>query len=239
LIFLGTSVEVVKLGIDKAGTIRVLGSDSSTQCGGQGLNRCFLTFLRNVLGSHVMQAYEDYFPLQMLALMSLFELSKSNMTPEFTRKFVFGIPPALVKKFKVFSPAFRGMEQFSPNSKYGDKVSMTQKSLTADESVLWPVLKDAVEKVTDYLLMAFKKLHVAPSTTVIITGGFSKYWKLRDLMRRKFPREQMMYIDTPAEAPLIGAIMVAKEMEFNKAFQSMFVTLKAITLTNIPYKELS
>lgn len=228
---IGSSVEVVKLGIEKTGTIAILDSTYSNECAGQGLNKCFLTFLRNVLGSHVIQAFEDYLPLQMLELMSLFELSKTNMTPEFTRKFVFGIPPALVKKFKVFSPAFRGMELFSPSSKYGDKVIMTQKSMTADESVLWPVLKDAVENVTEYLQMAFKKLNLAPSTTVIITGGFSKYWKLRDLMKRKFSRQRMFYIDTPAEAPLIGAVMVAKEMESNKAFQSMLVIIKVLSLT--------
>ncbi|XP_061185423.1 uncharacterized protein LOC133193475 [Saccostrea echinata] len=217
----GSSVSVAKLDVEEEGTINMKEYEYTDNFGGQSLDKHFLKFLRNVLGSHVIQAFEDYLPLQMRELMSLFELSKSNMTPEFTRKFVFGIPPVLVKRFKVFFPTFQEEEQFAPNSKYGEKIIMSQSSLTADEKIVWPFLKEAVENVTEYLQHAFENLQIPKSTTVLVTGGFSKYWKLSDRMRRKFSTRSMLYIDAPAEAPLIGAVMVGREIEANKIFQSL------------------
>ncbi|XP_062587371.1 heat shock 70 kDa protein 12A-like, partial [Saccostrea cucullata] len=170
----GSSVSVVKLDVDENGTINMKECQYTDNFGGQGLDKQFLKFLRNVLGSHVIQAFEDYLPLQMQELMSLFELSKSNMTPEFTRKYVFGIPPLLVKRFKVFFPTFQEEEQFAPNPKFGEKVIMSQNSLTADEKIVWHFLKEPVESVTEYLQHAFENLQVPKTTTVIITGGFSK-----------------------------------------------------------------
>lgn len=220
-IILGSSVRVAKLEMDGTdGSVTNVDLEYSVEVGGHLMDERFLKFLRNVIGAHIVQAFEDFLPVPMLEFMNLFELNKTNMAPEFSKKYIFGIPHALMKKFKFLVPSFRGKDVFSPSPRYGEKVTMTENSLVADESVVWFFLKEAVDKVLEFLQSAFEKLRVSEDTTVILTGGYSQYWKLRDVMRQRFTRRQVIYMDAPSESALIGAIMVAKEIEAKHIFES-------------------
>lgn len=220
-IILGSSVRVAKLEMDGTdGSVTNVDLEYSVEVGGHLMDERFLKFLRNVIGAYIVQAFEDFLPVPMLEFMNLFELNKTNMAPEFSKKNIFGIPHALMKKFKFLVPSFRGKDVFSPSPRYGEKVTMTENSLVADESVVWFFLKEAVDKVLEFLQSAFEKLRVSEDTTVILTGGHSQYWKLRDVMRQRFTRRQVIYMDAPSESALIGAIMVAKEIEAKHIFES-------------------
>ena len=196
--------------------------------GGHLLDDRFLVLLRNIFGSHIIQAFEDYLPVAMLDFMRNFELTKSNMAPEFSKKYVFYLHAALIKKYKFLVPSFRGKDAFSPNPRYGDKVTMTDHNLVADETIVWFFLKEAVEKVIEFLQSAFEKLQIDSNTAIIVTGGYSQYWKLRDVMRQKFSKRHMVYLDSPAETALIGALMVLKEIEAKKTFESNLYTTEII-----------
>uniref|UniRef100_K1PES2 Heat shock 70 kDa protein 12B n=1 Tax=Magallana gigas TaxID=29159 RepID=K1PES2_MAGGI len=226
----GSSVRVAKLEMDGTdGSVTNVDLEYSVEVGGHLMDERFLKFLRNVIGAYIVQAFEDFLPVPMLEFMNLFELNKTNMAPEFSKKYIFAIPHALMKKFKFLVPSFRGKDVFSPSPRYGEKVTMTENSLVADESVVWFFLKEAVDKVLEFLQSSFEKLRVSEDTTVILTGGHSQYWKLRDVMRQRFTRRQVIYMDAPSESALIGAIMVAKEIEAKHIFESLPIEIQRMS----------
>lgn len=228
-VVIGSSVRVAKVELDTAeGKVSDVDIEHVNGVGGHLLDDRFLVLLRNIFGSHIIQAFEDYLPVAMLDFMRNFELTKSNMAPEFSKKYVFYLHAALIKKYKFLVPSFRGKDAFSPNPRYGDKVTMTDHNLVADETIVWFFLKEAVEKVIEFLQSAFEKLQIDSNTAIIVTGGYSQYWKLRDVMRQKFSKRHVVYMDSPAETALIGALMVLKEIEAKKTFESNLYTTEII-----------
>lgn len=178
---------------------------TSNECGGKAMNKQFIHFLEEILGTSVIKNLKVRNQSDFLDLEREFEIKKKYFTNEREKKY-FRIPITLDE---IFHEKGERLRDYLRTFKYNTQISMVGNKLGIVNDLFFTILYPTIR----HIILLMEKVisdfqHAHDITDIIMTGGVSCYSFVQDAVKKNFSTKRIFIPEDPEIAVLKGAVLL-------------------------------
>lgn len=201
---LGGAADISVYQNGRKGKLKEICKASGGPWGGQNVDEGYLSMLKEVFGSKVVDELRSKQILSYFEMLTEFERKKVNVSLE--DKLVVTISLTLVELSEQYYKVGIS-EKIKKNTKYKDKLELKGgNKLRVDPSVVEDWFRRPVDNLIRHMEKLFRKTKMQDVTTILLLGGFGEIRYVQDRLRDKFGNKTLIVPRQGRLAVMQGAV---------------------------------
>ncbi|XP_052248253.1 heat shock 70 kDa protein 12A-like [Dreissena polymorpha] len=194
----------------KDGCLREIHRATGDALGGSSVDEAFNRLLNDLFGTEFMLDFFEDYRQDYLKLMRDFE-GKKRLPLDRKSSLVFQIPETLLHKLKEGTRAT--LEEAVGRSKHKKHIRVKVDKLLLDGDLVADLFKVTVNGIVSYIREMKVNPRLADVDTIVLAGGFSESFHVREAVTENFPKVLIVTAPDPGNAILKGAVLMGHRPE--------------------------
>ncbi|XP_076117720.1 heat shock 70 kDa protein 12A-like [Mytilus galloprovincialis] len=205
----GGTVDVTVHEIQEDGALQEVHYASGGCWGGSTVDMEFRNLLINIFGSDVIEEANSKYPHEILDLFLDFEMKKRTFEPGQTTSVALKCPACLYDIFKDKNNIT--VQEHSTQSEMKDAVEFKRDKIFVFASTFKSLFDNSVAAIVHHLNELLHTSPVTGVTTILLVGGYSDSYVIKDAIVSNFPHMRIINPDDCSLAVLKGAVLFGHE----------------------------
>lgn len=192
------------------GSVKTLCILNGCDCGETKLDESFISFLADIFGKDVMDAFCSTHKDALFDLLRDFEVKKRTISPERNEKVTFTIPFSLSETYIKKNP---GRKITDAISKYKDQLIWACDKIRIKAHLVKTLFDRSCKQIVDHLKELLMHPEVKDVPYILLVGGFAESPMLQTAIREAFKNKQVIIPNEPSLAVIKGATLSGHKPE--------------------------
>lgn len=192
------------------GSVKTLCILNGCDCGETKLDESFISFLANIFGKDVMDAFCSTHKDELFDLLNDFALKKRTISPERNEKVNFTVPVSLLETYFEKNPGRKNTDDIS---KYKDQLIWARDKIRIEAHLVKTLFDKSCKQIVDHLKELLMHPEVKDVPYILLVGGFAESPMLQTAMREAFKNKHVIIPNEPSLAVIKGATLCGHEPE--------------------------
>nr|XP_034302784.1 heat shock 70 kDa protein 12A isoform X1 [Crassostrea gigas] len=208
----GGTIDITVHEVRENGSVKELHKANGGDWGGTKVDELFTSFLVNIVGKGVMEAFSSDNKYDFLDLMRDFEIKKRTISPDLNDKVTIKVPISLSETFRKKNPGIN-ITDVTLNSEYREQLTWRGDKIRIEARLVKTLFDGSCKQIVNHLKELFLHPAVNDVASILLVGGFSESLMLQSAIREAFKNKKVIIPEEAGLAVLKGAVLCGHEPE--------------------------